>query len=145
MVAQFQMRRDQDKTKADAGNQRHMTGMAPDRRREMRKAADDDSRERHDDSREWHAGDQQEIEQPPMDVSRLTNRLSPMGGAANNAGKDRVKLRVSSRATGTGGPNVARSMQNIKLFRPSAARSIDFGQFAPMFRFDAARYRNAIS
>jgi len=85
------MRRDQDKTKADGGNQRHMTGMAPDRRREMRKAADDDSRERHDDSRDWHAGDQQEIEPPPMDVSRLTNRLSPMGSAANNAGKDRVK------------------------------------------------------
>ena len=41
------MRRDQDKTKADGGNQRHMTGMAPDRQREMRKAADDDSRERH--------------------------------------------------------------------------------------------------
>jgi hypothetical protein len=66
-------------------------------------------------------------------------------GAANNAGKDRVKLRLGSRATGTGGSNVARSIQNIKLFRPSAARSIDFGQFAPMFRFDAARYRNAIS
>ena len=67
------------------------------------------------------------------------------GGAANNVGKDRVKRRIGSRATGTGGSNVARSIQNIKLFRPSAARSIDFGQFAPMFRFDAARYRNAIS
>jgi hypothetical protein len=41
------MRRDQDKTKADGGNQRHMIGMAPDRQRELRKAADDNSRERH--------------------------------------------------------------------------------------------------
>jgi hypothetical protein len=39
---QFQMRRDQDKMKADGGNQRRVTGMAPDRRREMRNAADDD-------------------------------------------------------------------------------------------------------
>jgi hypothetical protein len=28
--------------KADGGNQRRVTGMAPDRRREMRNAADDD-------------------------------------------------------------------------------------------------------
>jgi len=28
---------------------------------------------------------------------------------------------------------------------PSRACSIDFGQIAPMFRLDAARYRNAIS
>ena len=70
MVAQFQMRRDQDKTKADGSNQRRMTRIAPDRRRELRKTADDDSRER---------------------------------GAADNTGKDSVKLRMGSRTTGTGG------------------------------------------
>jgi hypothetical protein len=58
MVAQFQMRRDQDKTKAE-----------PNRRREMR---------------------------------NTLRFLSPMG-AANNAGEDRVKLRMGSGATGTGG------------------------------------------
>ena len=35
--------------------------------------------------------------------------------------------------------------KNIKLFQRFRACSIDFGQFAPMFRLDAARYRNAIS
>ena len=35
--------------------------------------------------------------------------------------------------------------KNIKLFQCLARCSIDFGQFDPMFRFDAARYRNAIS
>jgi hypothetical protein len=38
-----------------------------------------------------------------------------------------------------------RGWRNIKLFRRFRACSIDFGQFAPMFRLDAARYRNAIS
>ena len=35
--------------------------------------------------------------------------------------------------------------KNIKLFRVFPRCSIDFGQFPPMFRPDAARYRNAIS
>jgi hypothetical protein len=35
--------------------------------------------------------------------------------------------------------------KTLSFFRSSRAASIDFGQIAPMFRFDAARYRNAIS
>jgi hypothetical protein len=37
------------------------------------------------------------------------------------------------------------SAKTLSFFSGSRARSIDFGQFTPMFRFDAARYRNAIS
>jgi hypothetical protein len=35
--------------------------------------------------------------------------------------------------------------KTLSFFGASRACSIDFGQFAPMFRPDAARYRNAIS
>jgi hypothetical protein len=35
--------------------------------------------------------------------------------------------------------------KTLSFFSASRACSIDFGQFAPMFRLDAARYRNAIS
>jgi hypothetical protein len=35
--------------------------------------------------------------------------------------------------------------KTLSFFDACRARSIDFGQFAPIFRFDAARYRNAIS
>jgi hypothetical protein len=35
--------------------------------------------------------------------------------------------------------------KTLSFFDASRACSIDFGQFAPMFRLDAARYRNAIS
>jgi hypothetical protein len=35
--------------------------------------------------------------------------------------------------------------KTLSFFNAWRARSIDFGQFAPIFRFDAARYRNAIS
>src|SRR3984885_6348087 len=35
--------------------------------------------------------------------------------------------------------------ETLSFFGASGACSIDFGQFAPMFRLDAARYRNAIS
>jgi hypothetical protein len=35
--------------------------------------------------------------------------------------------------------------KTLSFFGASGPRSIDFGQFAPMFRLDAARYRNAIS
>jgi hypothetical protein len=35
--------------------------------------------------------------------------------------------------------------KTLSFFGASGVCSIDFGQFAPMFRLDAARYRNAIS
>jgi hypothetical protein len=35
--------------------------------------------------------------------------------------------------------------KTLSFFNASRTCSIDFGQFAPMFRLDAARYRNAIS
>jgi hypothetical protein len=35
--------------------------------------------------------------------------------------------------------------KTLSFFSTSRACSIDFSRFAPMFRFDAARYRNAIS
>src|ERR1700761_8588643 len=35
--------------------------------------------------------------------------------------------------------------KTLSFFNASRTCSIDFGQFAPMFRVDAARYRNAIS
>jgi hypothetical protein len=35
--------------------------------------------------------------------------------------------------------------KTLSFFNASRTCSIDFGQFAPMFRPDAARYRNAIS
>jgi hypothetical protein len=98
MVAQFQMRRDQDKTKAE-----------PDRRREMRKAT----------YRQWA--------QP---TTRARTGSSFAWAAAQPERVDRM---------------LHQSYKTLSFFGPSAARSIDFGRFAPMFRFDAARYRNAIS
>jgi hypothetical protein len=35
--------------------------------------------------------------------------------------------------------------KTLRFFGASDPCSIDFSQFAPMFRIDAARYRNAIS
>jgi hypothetical protein len=35
--------------------------------------------------------------------------------------------------------------KTLSFFNACRTCSIDFGQFAPMFRLDAARYRNAIS
>jgi hypothetical protein len=35
--------------------------------------------------------------------------------------------------------------KTLSFFSACPAGSIDFSQFAPMFRLDAARYRNAIS
>jgi hypothetical protein len=37
------------------------------------------------------------------------------------------------------------SCKTLSFFDASGACSIDFSQFTPMFRLDAARYRNAIS
>jgi hypothetical protein len=34
--------------------------------------------------------------------------------------------------------------ETLSFFGASRACSIDFGQYPPMFRFDAARYRNAM-
>lgn len=61
MVALLQMRRDRDQPHPDQRDQQHMAGVEPDRRREMREAADHDGGERH-------AGDEQEVEQPPIDL-----------------------------------------------------------------------------
>jgi hypothetical protein len=43
------------------------------------------------------------------------------------------------------GPQTPIHAKTLSFFNASRTRSIDFGQFAPMFRLDAARYRNAIS
>src|SRR6266700_596192 len=61
MVARFQMRRDDDHAKADQSDQECIARVQPDRRRELREASDHDARE-------GNAGDQHQIEQPPIDV-----------------------------------------------------------------------------
>ena len=57
------------------------------------------------------------------------------------------RLGSSGRSTGLGGKTAARPAIWAKtsgFLGPSRACSIDFGQFPPMFRVDAARYRRAI-
>jgi hypothetical protein len=43
------------------------------------------------------------------------------------------------------GPRRRIHPKTLSFFGASGACSIDFGQFTPIFRLDAARYRNAIS
>jgi hypothetical protein len=42
------------------------------------------------------------------------------------------------------GPRRREYAETLSFFDASRTSSIDFGQFAPMFRLDAARYRNAM-
>jgi hypothetical protein len=130
MIPLLQMRRNRNQAKADSSDQICLAGREPDRWREMSKAADDDGRERH-------AGDEQQIQQPPIEVL-----ASDIFGARSNFDPDVARKGPGVTYADSERPPFMSKI--LSFFSAFPDCSIDFGQFILMFRVDAAQYRNAM-
>lgn len=72
-------------------------------------------------------------------------RRPPLSRANSPMSPAPTPEKVSSATLGDSEESGAIYAKTLSFFGCSRTCSIDFGQFAPMFRLDAARYRNAIS